>query len=73
MFSQIGIVDIARLFLFSDKGRGTLVRQLRIDLDWLLEHDVIFDPEKSLEAEMSQMMSMPNSADWKVCQELLQA
>jgi hypothetical protein len=46
MFSQIGIVDIDKLFLFSDKHEGTRIRQLRGELDWLLEQDVIFDPEK---------------------------
>lgn len=46
MFSQIGIVDIGRLFQFSEAQERTLVKRLRAELDWLLEHDVIFDPEK---------------------------
>ena len=46
MFSQIGIVDMTRLFQFSQVQERTIVKQLRDELDWLLEHDVIFDPEK---------------------------
>lgn len=46
MFSQISIVNIDKLFLFSDKHEGARIKQLRGELDWLLEQDVIFDPEK---------------------------
>src|SRR6185295_13428596 len=68
MFSRIGILNLDKVLAFSGKQSEGRLSHLRGELEWLLEHDVIFDPATKAggrevsDEEYAKLLKLENSA-----------
>jgi hypothetical protein len=68
MFSRVGILNLDKVLDFASKQSGGRLGHLKGELEWLLEHDVIFDPARESggrevsDEEYAELLKLENLA-----------